>query len=284
MRTISLRTLIALLIFCALPPLLPAQTDETARCNQAFSYAFEHALIKKPIGDVVVALAGRFTNAPYEEHTLDRGGREELVENLHSFDCVTLVESVLALALAVKSNRMTHEYYREMLQLLRYRGGVCAGFGSRLNYFSEWISDNERKGLVRDLTQTLGGVPLQKAIHYISDARRFSDDSTAASIRSAEQRLSDTTYFEIPLAKVPRIVASLRDGDIIAVTTTVRGLDVAHTGFVVRSADGTVHLLHASETGRKVETTKEPLGQYLSRHKTFSGIRVVRVVERGDRG
>ncbi len=282
MRTTFLRNLIALLLFCASPSLLSGQTDETVRCNRAFSFAFEHALIKKPIGEVIVALARRFADAPYEEHTLDRGGQEELVENLHSFDCVTLVESVLALSLAVKSNHLTHEYYRDMLRTLRYRDGICAGFGSRLNYFSEWIANNERKGLVKDLTQALGGVPLQKAIHFLSDARRFPDDSTASSIRSTEHQLSDTTYFEIPVARVGSVVSSLRDGDVIAVTTTIRGLDVAHTGFVVHSSDGTVHLLHASEVDRKVETTKESLEQYLRRHKTFSGIRVVRVVESGE--
>ncbi len=233
---------------------------------------------------MIVALAGRFAGAPYEEHTLDRGPTEVLVENLHSFDCVTFVESALALTLCVTSNRMTHDHFLDVLRTIRYRDGICSGFGSRLNYFSEWITNNERKGLVRDLTISLGGIPRRKAIHYISDTRRFSDDSTEASIRAAEQRLSDTTLYEIPVDKVPQITSSLHDGDIIAVTTTVPGLDIAHTGFVVHAADGAVHLLHASEADKKVETSKETLEQYLRHHRNFSGIRVVRVTVSVDRG
>ena len=40
---------------------------------------------------------------------------------------------------------------------MRYRGGKRRGYASRLHYFSEWISDGARRGLVRDLGAELGG-------------------------------------------------------------------------------------------------------------------------------
>ena len=41
------------------------------------------------------------------------------------------------------------------IERMRYRGGKRRGYASRLHYFSEWISDGARRGLVRDLGKEL---------------------------------------------------------------------------------------------------------------------------------
>jgi hypothetical protein len=126
---------------------LYAQREDTLAANRIFSYAFEHKLFQKPIGDIVEAIGRQFLEAPYEGHTLDATPDETIVTNLHSFDCVTYVENVLALARTVKNNRLSFSAYRDELIRIRYRGGRAAGYPSRLHYFSEWIRDNEKKGV-----------------------------------------------------------------------------------------------------------------------------------------
>ena len=66
------------------------------------------------------------------------------------------------------------------------------------------------------------------------------------------------------------------DGDIIAITTNLPGLDVAHVG-MAEYINGTLHLLHASSTLGKVVVSEEPLSQMLRNNKSWSGIRVVRM-------
>ena len=54
------------------------------------------------------------------------------------------------------------------------------------------------------------------------------------------------------------------------------GLDIAHLGFAVWRADG-LHLLNASQLHRKVVEEPMTLRYYLSKHPSFTGIRVVRI-------
>ena len=100
------------------------------------------------------------SGTPYEPSTLEAylraGGspssQEPLTLSLTRFDCVTLVESCLAVA-RVAGNRdtPTWERFGGEIERMRYRGGARRGYTSRLHYFSEWIADGATRGLVRDL-------------------------------------------------------------------------------------------------------------------------------------
>ena len=70
----------------------------------------------------------------------------------------------------------------------------------------------------------------------------------------------------------------LRDGDIIAITTNVEGLDVSHMG-VVKMIDGVPHLLHASMTQGEVIIDKDTLYDMLAGWRSATGIRVIRLIE-----
>ena len=63
-----------------------------------------------------------------------------------------------------------------MIELDRYRGGQCNGkFTSRLHYLEDWIYDNERRGLVTNLTRSLGGVPMRG--RYLNEMSKYWRDS-----------------------------------------------------------------------------------------------------------
>jgi hypothetical protein len=269
-----------------LPARLSAQRDDHTIANRTFSYAFEHKLVTRPMGSIASAVGKYFAGNPYEEHTLDRSAEELLVVNLRSFDCVTFVENVLALSRAIKGNRLTFVSYQEELEAIRYRNGQRNGYGSRLHYFSEWIFDNAKKGFVRDLTDSLGGYRYYKPVNFLSQylplSGKMVPDSILAQIRRTEQRLTADSLRMIPSGAVRAAAEKINDGDIIAFVTAASGLDVGHTGFAVRDRYGVVHLLHASETTRRVELTRESLYEYLRKHPRDAGIMVARPLPPGE--
>lgn len=69
---------------------------------------------------------------------------------------------------------------------------------------------------------------------------------------------------------------ALRNGDIIAITTKIEGLDVTHMGIVFFKGNNP-YLLHASSTGGKVMVDSSDLAEMLRHSKNASGIRVIRV-------
>jgi hypothetical protein len=93
-----------------------------------------------PIGEIVVRVGRPFVGEPYTPHTLELPGPERVVVNLREFDCVTYVESVLAMARLIRDGRNSFAEFTEELRRIRYRDGRLDGYPSRLHYFSEWIA------------------------------------------------------------------------------------------------------------------------------------------------
>lgn len=239
-----------------------------------------------PIGEIVARLGAGFVGAPYTPGTLDRPGEERLVVNLREFDCVTFVESMLAMARLVRSGEDGLDAFRRELTRVRYRDGVIAGYPSRLHYFSDWIADNQRREVVADVTRDLGGVAdgavvnfmsthadLYRHLHTGSGEPAVGDNLDA--VRAAERRLSATPRFYVPESAIAAAAAGIRNGDVIAATSTVPGLDVAHTGIALW-VDGRLHLLHAPLVGRSVEISTTPLAERIIELKGQDGIMVAR--------
>jgi hypothetical protein len=235
-----------------------------------------------PIGEVVALVGCRFLGAPYVAHTLEADGPERLVVNLRQFDCTTFVESMLALARCVKAPKASARVFEAQLQLLRYRDGRIDGYPSRLHYFTDWIEDNDRKGVVRDLTRELGGIDRSTRIAFMSEHpgsyRQLGDSSARAAIAATERTLTARQRWYLPRARVRDVERTLRAGDIIGITTTVDGLDVAHTG-IISMESGRPVFLHASLSAKRVELADGTLATYLQRYATHDGILVARPCE-----
>ncbi len=257
-----------------------SQTQTEA--NRIFSAAFERKLVGKDMGQIIKFVGEKFIGKPYEANTLEIGDSERLICRLSSFDCVTLVENVLALARCIKGNRLSFETYRHELQTIRYRHGIIGGYASRLHYFSDWIHDNQSKAIVRDVTKELGGIPYTKEINFMSAHRRLyprlAKDSIYQQILAQEDSLRTHEIYYIPKARVRAAVTRIRAGDLIAITTTAEGLDISHTGIAVWGGDGKLHLLHAPDKGLDVTITDEPFAEYLAKHASQEGIMVVRAL------
>ncbi len=249
--------------------------------------AWEEGLDTIPFGEALTRIGLSFVGTPYAPGTLEVAGEEDVVVNFEEFDCVTLVENVLALARFVRSQDpsilaselQTREAYRGTLREIRYRSGRVNGYPSRLHYFSDWIADNQAKGLVNELTQEMGGLEDPRAIDFMSthpDAyRQLANGANFMEIQETETQLSGLTRFRIPETKIAGRESGIRDGDIIAATSTVVGLDVAHTGLAYW-VGSSLHLLHAPLVGDSVEVSQLPVAERILRLEGQDGIRVVR--------
>lgn len=256
-----------------------AQDPDRALFEERMRWAFSERLDTLPLGEIVARLGRTFVGTTYTPGVLDAEGPERLIVNLRELDCVTYVENVLAMARLIKARSADYDVYRAQLVRIRYRGGVLDGYPSRLHYFSDWIYDNTAKGVVRDLTREIGGIRRQGSINFMSthpeSYRQLADPSNLAAIKQIETSISRRPRYYIPQDRIAKVEDQIRDGDIIAMTSTVKGLDIVHTGIAVR-VDGRVHLMHAPLVGKSVEISELPLAERVQGLSGQDGIMVAR--------
>lgn len=233
----------------------------------------------KQFGDAIVQIGKTFLDTPYVEKTLEVGPTETLVINLRGLDCTTFVENVLAFAHLLRHNKDTFDDFAQALKTIRYRNGELQGYGSRLHYFTDWIRNNEQKGLVQNISGALGGETLEKPINFMGTHRELypflKEDSNYKTILATEAMLAQEPLCVVGQDRLAVIEDKLQNGDIIALATSIKGLDVTHTGFAIRMPSGRIHLLHASISGA-VTITANPLPDYLKKIKNNIGIIVTR--------
>ncbi|MFD2573838.1 N-acetylmuramoyl-L-alanine amidase-like domain-containing protein [Spirosoma soli] len=252
----------------------------------------------KTPAETAINIGKQFLGKPYVPHTLDINPTEQLVVKVREFDCTTYLETVLALALAyhdgseknvrlVSKSRSVNpvqleQTFRKYLTQLRYRDGRIDGYASRLHYFSDWLRDNERKGLITDVTCELpGSVMVTKPISYMTTLTykypQLNDPAIFKQVAQTEAGLSQQPFAFIPKKNIRQAEAQLREGDIVMLTASRPGLDMKHVGLAVRQPNGRIHLLHASSDQGEVVITPYPLVDYVLWHKRLSGIRVARL-------
>jgi cell wall-associated NlpC family hydrolase len=230
-------------------------------------------------GDLMVELGRCFLKAPYRAGALDLPGRERLVVNLSEFDCMTFVETILALAMPSHIEDLSPLQFKKNLKRIRYRHGVIAGYASRLHYFSDWLMDNQKKKILKDITSVLGGKPKAKKIHFMTTHRELypglKNKTAYDNMRRVEKNLSRRTYHVIERHRISTAEKKIRNGDILAFTTDEPGLDVLHVGLAVKTDKG-VFLLHASRKAGTVTVSRKTLAAYVKSNPKMSGLIVAR--------
>jgi hypothetical protein len=202
---------------------------------------------------------------------------------MRGLDCVSFCENAVVLARCIKKNAMTFEDYKKELQYLRYRGGVIDRYPSRLHYFTDYIHDGEKKGIWRNVTKLLGGKPYRKTINFMSRHpeayRQLREHADFVEIvRRQEAEISQREHWYIPKTELRAVEVQISNGDILAITTSIEGLDVSHTGVAFHDR-GRLHMMHAPDVGSKVTVTELPLAEYLAKNRTQTGIIVARPLE-----
>lgn len=237
-----------------------------------------------PVGSLMTRLGRELLGTPYVGGTLEGDGPEVCRVRLDGLDCVTFFETVLNLARNLKLGASGYDRLLDSVTLTRYRAGRLDGYTSRLHYTTEWILDNVSKGIVTDVSKQLGGRPVQMKLDFMSTHPQYyealrSDASAVQRIAEIEQRLQSRTMHVIPREKIAAIESDLRDGDIVAIMTSKKGLDYAHTGIVVREG-ARARLMHASSTKKQV-ILDGYLADVVARVDTWTGISIARPIEVG---
>lgn len=253
-------------------------------CKSKFALALDKKLNEKPVNDVIAEIGKSFIGLDYEAHTLEKEGDEQLVIHLTGLDCTTFLENALVFARCIKSGNTSFENYQKELTKVRYREGVINKYPSRLHYFSDWIFDNSGKGIVKDITKEIGGQPFPNKVGFMTKNRDkyvqlSKNDEFYNEVKSHEKVINSRLYTYIPKAEVKNIESKIENGYLIAITSGVEGLDIAHVGIAVKGDNGRIHFLHAPIVGAKVQITEKPLADYLLKNKSQTGIMVLKPLE-----
>ncbi|HEY5894692.1 MAG TPA: N-acetylmuramoyl-L-alanine amidase-like domain-containing protein [Chthoniobacterales bacterium] len=240
-----------------------------------------------PIGDRT-ATAGRWlVGTPYKSFTLEIDDHVETPSvNLAGLDCWTFFEVALGFARMLDQPRAnwTPQTLLGYIELDRYRGGRCDGtYLSRLHYLEDWLWDNDKRGLVADLTRRLGGVPAPHMAREMTVGWRHyrylvANPDLLAGIAEHEARISNTTMYHIPKSRVASIEKYLRNGDIIGITSRDGdGVGTSHVGLALRTKDGVLHFMHASSPRNYGKVViDQRLSDYLYHFSANAGILVAR--------
>ena len=212
-------------------------------------------------GERIVAISRHFIDTPYAANTLIGGPQkaEQLVIDLAGFDCFTLLDVVEALRRAADVTD-----FPEQLKQVRYRGGKVS-YENRRHFFSDWIAGDA--AMVSDVTAGVGqgrGQVVDKQLNLKSDNTHWLPEI------SVTRR--EITY--IPTNKIDmEVLSALHAGDYVGIYSDHAGLDVSHTGLIVKGIDS-VMLRHASSRDNVRRVVDVDLLEYL---QGKSGLVVYRV-------
>ncbi|MBF6598288.1 MAG: DUF1460 domain-containing protein [Fermentimonas sp.] len=258
-------------------------TDEDKQIyNQYISYISPITQILE-LDELLEKTASFFLTKPYVAHTLENEGEESVVVNLREFDCTTYIETVVALTQTVRSEDHSFENFIKKLEAIRYREGKLAGYSSRLHYFSDWLYDNEKSGVLKNFTMLIGGITEEKQLNFMSTHRnaysqlKFNDNNLSGIIDIEKEINERGGMSYIPKSKIFDINSRIPHMSIIAFATSINGLDVTHTGFAYQK-DGKLTFIHASSAKNKVIIDSSTVSEYCNLQKTCTGIIVAKLL------
>ena len=192
-------------------------------------------------------LSGHLVDRPYLVNPLcgSPTQQEKLVSRVDGFDCVTFIESVVALA-----GSSTPEEFEPRLTALRYHLGRVQWL-ERNHYMSLWLDRNVESGAVAPV--------LPERWETESSVRNL---CCLAGFPGVERHLA-----YLPLDRIEELFEAARSGDVVCFVSTRSDLDTYHVGLlVVRPAPVPPLIRHASRSAGCV--MEESLVDFLQRNET----------------
>jgi len=279
-----MKTFFLLIISGLFPIHLMAQVLYSPKDVQIFTSIVSEAkkinLSDSAINKIEMEVGRQLMGTRYVGGILDKPESENLVVNLSELDCVTFLENTVTLSLCIKNNKTQFDDFCNELKFIRYRDGILNGYTSRLHYFYDWINNNEKKGILKNVTSETGGKPYIRTINSMTVNRaqypHLKDDSSALVVKKVEDELTAMDKYYIPKAELQQAENKIHDGDLIALATTIEGMEVAHVGMAIHK-NSRLYFLHASSIDKKVEISDVPLFDMLKNKSMYTGIIVSRL-------
>lgn len=268
-------------------PLLTTAQDVIYTTNDSIaveSILHKHSSLKYTnTGELALAVAEEFLGCKYVAGTLENGLNEPLYISCTKLDCTTFVELVTAITLCLREKEASFPAVCRNLEKIRYRGGKRDGYESRLHYTSWWIADNSRKGIIEEVTGCSKHKQQQLHLDFMTThpsnyAMLKNDTSMQARIAEHEMPFRGIDIPYIPKEELDKGKETLhiKNGDIIALVTAIKGLDVTHVGFAFWEKEK-LHLLHASSAKGEVIKDSTTLFNYQKDKSKQCGVRVIRI-------
>ncbi len=201
-------------------------------------------------GEQIDFISEKFLDTPYLASTLtgDINTPEVFTINLEGMDCFTYIDYVEAMKLS-----RSFPEFESNLKRIRYKDGEIA-FQNRNHFFSDWAVYNN--GEIVDVTSEIGG------------------EKTKAVSKNLNQKKDGTYYlpgipvtgriiYYIPSAYIDKnVMDRMKTGDYVGIYTDIDGLDVSHTGIIIKKGDD-VFLRHASSRKGNEKVVDEELSGYI---------------------
>lgn len=229
--------------------------------------------------ETINAIAKEFIGQQYVAGTLENPG-EPLYISHSKLDCTTFVELVISIYKAIENGNTAFKDVCNNLEKIRYRDGIRNDYTSRLHYISWWIDNNkdfieEHSTPEHTATQELNLDYM--SVHHDRYTALKEDASNTFIIAEYEKPYHNIKVKYIPKENVKNLnKTDIKNGDIIAIVTSIKGLDVAHLGFA-QWHNNTLHMIHASSSVGKVIDDTTSLHEYLKNKKNHLGIRVLKI-------
>ncbi len=213
-------------------------------------------------GDRINFISGKFIGTPYAGSTLtgDIKTPEVFTIDLEGMDCFTFIDYVEAMSLSG-----SFPEFKDTLRKIRYRNGVVA-FPNRNHFLSDWPVYNST--YIKDVTSALGGDKTMEASKYLN--RKGDGTYYLPGIPV----VSRTIYYIPSDALDASVLSNLMTGDFVGIYTEKEGLDVSHSGMVIKK-NGKAFLRHASSKEKNQKVVDENLSEYM---KNKPGLVVYRPV------
>jgi hypothetical protein len=198
-----------------------------------------------------------------------------------SYDCMTYVETVLALQFATK-NEPAHE----VLNRIRYFDGKRDEALRKHFVETDWISDNQRLGFVKDITKDI--MPSAPSISATIDKTawftKVHPELASAFENSTLTKKIDAKLDYIPLDSIPDVIRRIPDGAVVIfIQDDINKLEkyintpliVGHMGFVLK-VNGQLTLRQA-DSGAKVINDMDFAKAMVASKRYFRGITVLEI-------
>lgn len=212
-----------------------------------------------------VPVADKFVGVKYVTSPLGEGEGKDPDPRFRTdaFDCLTFVETAIALAISPDAPQKT-------LDQIRY-GHDTISYGERNHVMeAQWLPRNLEKGFLKDVTKQYGGDAVVRITKVLGDEQWNAKEGRELGLDPEHQARGEFGLDIIPAKVALEKLKAAPDGTVVVVVRADRPrlvTRISHVGFLLHKKKG-VFMRHASRTfGHIVD---EDLASYLSRNLGYA--------------